>query len=463
MRSLRVQLILSIVLVLGIGLGVMGAFLGSQVVETVRQAFTNRQQYVTLAIATSLSGPLMDPGGSRITSDEFKQNVNAIAAQLGVVVTVFSGNRIVLASSDANMDAQPALDLRQIPAGIVRSEQRANLLYTVTPVLHDGRIPVGFVQVAGSLDSVNAEITRRWLLLLGSTAGVLLLAGAVGWWLAGRIARPLVALRNAAGEMARGNLHERVNIARGSREVVTLGAAFNDMAERIQSTIQRQREFVANASHELRAPLAAIKIRAESLVDGSATGERAAQYAREMNDETTQLAGLVTDLLALSRTDARNFTPPADVLDIADELSQYSRVLQPRIHAKGQQFSTKIDPAIPPLRIAPGDLRLMVGNLLDNAVKYTPEGGAVALNATWCRDALEIEVRDTGEGIPPADLPRVTERFFRVDRSRHTAGTGLGLALVVATAQQYGGSLELNSSGIPGEGTRAVLRLPAKN
>jgi signal transduction histidine kinase len=103
----------------------------------------------------------------------------------------------------------------------------------------------------------------------------------------------------------------------------------------------------------------------------------------------------------------------------------------------------------------------MVGNLLDNAIKYSPEGGAICLGAAWHEGELEIVVSDNGAGIPPEDIPRVNERFFRVDRAhtRSVPGSGLGLALVTAVARQYGGELQISSSGVPGEGTRARLLL----
>jgi signal transduction histidine kinase len=118
---------------------------------------------------------------------------------------------------------------------------------------------------------------------------------------------------------------------------------------------------------------------------------------------------------------------------------------------------------MPDLYIHPNDLALMVGNLLDNAIKYTPDGGTIGLSATWHADTLDIAVRDTGSGIPSEDLPRVSERFFRVDRAhtRHIPGVGLGLALVTAVARQYHGALRIVSTGVPGQGTQAYLRVSA--
>jgi signal transduction histidine kinase len=233
------------------------------------------------------------------------------------------------------------------------------------------------------------------------------------------------------------------------------------MAQQVEAMLTEQREFVANASHELRSPLAAVKLRAEALACGTVDVARAHLYAEEINQEMTRLGQLVSDLLQLSKIDNHAFQPPTEATDIHEELSASVRAIRPRLADKHQQFDMSIQDELPAFYIESRDMQLMVGNLLDNAVKYTPENGRINLAATWKEDILTIEVRDNGEGIPPGDLPRVTERFFRVDRAhkRSASGTGLGLALVLATAEQYHGTLIMNSSGVPGEGTRAQLIL----
>src|SRR5262249_30999342 len=154
-----------------------------------------------------------------------------------------------------------------------------------------------------------------------------------------------------------------------------------------------------------------IKLRAEALAQGTVDGERARQYAAEINEETIRLAQLVANLLQLSRAESGTFTPPQEPISVTDELSASVRALRPRISAKKQQLTVNIQDTIPELVIYPDDLRLMVENLLDNAAKYTPEYGKIALAAQYADDLLTVEVSDTGQGIPPEDLPHVTERF----------------------------------------------------
>src|SRR5262249_42264222 len=154
--------------------------------------------------------------------------------------------------------------------------------------------------------------------------------------------------------------------------------------------------------------------------------------------------------LKLSKADSRSFTLPTERINVTDELMASIRAIRPAASEKNQRLETNIAEDLPELYVYPTDLRIMVNNLLDNAVKYTPENGCVSLSARADAEEVIIEVRDTGEGIPAQDLPHVTERFFRVDRAhnRSVAGTGLGLSLVLATVQQYDGTLTIESAGI---------------
>jgi signal transduction histidine kinase len=320
---------------------------------------------------------------------------------------------------------------------------------------------IGVLQIDSSLAPMQEQLGERWLALIGVTAATLLFTLVITLWLAGQMTRPLAELRGVAEQMAEGRMDARVEIDDSVSELASLGAMFNHMAGRVEAMIQEQRDFVANASHELRAPLAAMKLRAEILAAQKVSGEQAREYAVEIDEEVSQLAGLVSDLLQLSRAESGVFTPPERPLHVADELAACVRSARPRAEARGQQIALELAEAIPDAYIAPSDLAIMVGNLLDNAIKYSPEGGAIRLGAAWGDGQLEIVVSDNGPGIPAEDIPRVNERFFRGDRAhtRSVPGSGLGLALVTAVARQYGGELQIRSSGVFGEGTQARLRL----
>ncbi len=459
MRSLRVQFIAAILVVLALGLAALLLMAGVQMSNMTMQAFTGEKRVAALAIASNLGGLMESWHEGEADLQQIQAQIADNARNLGLRVSLITPSGDLIAGSQNDVSpAQPSTTAVALSQG-VSSEIQGDHLYVTAPVSIEGDGVQAFVWVDAPLSPVQAELQGRWLALIGAALGALALACGTGWWLSGRIVGPLTAIRLVSEQMAAGRLDVRANVSETSTELASLGRAFNRMAQEIEGMLARQRDFVANASHELRSPLAAIKIRAEVLASGALGGERARQYAVEINEETTRLGQLVADLLHLSRTDSRSFSPPVDALNVVEELSACARTIQPRIAVKHQQFAMDIQDDVPDLYIHSNDLRMMVCNLLDNAVKYTPDDGYIALSAHWIGSSLIVEVCDTGEGIPPADLTRVTERFFRVDRSHNRAGTGLGLSLVQATAQQYHGLLTIDSTGIPGEGTRARLVL----
>ncbi len=462
MRSLRLQVVAAVLGLLALGLLALLLLAGAQMSRMTVEAFTHERRVAALAIANNLGGTLEHWQKGETTLQALQDQIGTTARNLNLDVSLISMDGDLIATS---RDKIPVISdgLPEVVAalsGTAASEIRDNYLYVAAPVVHDTGVDA-VVWIDTSLGALQTELNGRWLGLIGAALGVLILAWVIGWWLANRIVRPLAEIQVVAEQMAGGRLDVRANITDSSTELRALSRAFNGMAQEVEAMLAREREFVANASHELRSPLATIKLRAEALANGAVGGDRARQYAADINDEATRLGNLVTDLLHLSRADRRAFTPPTEALHVEDELAACARTIQPRITAKRQHLNLDIQNGIPELYVHPNDLRMMVGNLLDNAVKYTLDGGHIALSAHWVDSSLVVEVCDDGEGIPAADRARVTERFFRVDRAhkRSVPGTGLGLSLVVATAEQYGGTLTLNSTGIHGEGTRARLTL----
>jgi signal transduction histidine kinase len=465
-RSLRAQLAAAIVTVLAIGVGLLLLVAGRQMSRMTMEAFTHEQQVLALVLANTFPESFETARAQQLMSawvthrDRWDNDLPADAN-----ISMFDTQGRLIASSTVANTTGLAVDRSVVAAGGIVSNIVAGRLYTAVPVTHEGRSILGIIQVDSSLDSVNARLTTRWLELSGAAGAALLLAFGIALWLAARLTRPLSELRSVAQRMSEGQLDARVAIGDTAEELTSLGFTFNHMAEQIEGMIQEQRDFVANASHELRSPLAAMQLRAEALADQSVSGARAQQYARDINEQVGQLAQLVNDLLQLSRAESGVFTVPEQPICLIDELDSCIRAIQPRLALKHQQLDVNLLEDMPNLYIYPNDLSIMVGNLLDNATKYTPDGGTISLTTTWDTNTLEISIRDNGEGIPPEDLPQISERFFRVDRAhtRNVPGVGLGLALVAAVARQYNGVLRIASSGIPGEGTHASIGLPLRS
>ncbi len=468
LRSLRAQLMGAILLVLAAGLVVLLLIAGAQMSTMAYQAFTNQQETLALAVANSLSEPASF--SPQNIANQLQLVAHAVPADTNLSVVDSNDTLMATTNSLLSLPVNAPETLTALLHGTVASATRDDRLYVAAAIIHDGRQILGAIWLDTSLTLVNDDLRNRWLALIGATIGALVLGAFAAWRLEARIVRPLAELRRAAGRMAEGHLDARasgaVSEAGTADELLALGKAFNTMAEQVEAMVARQREFVANASHELRAPLAAIKLRAESLANGALDPTSAQEYAAEIDTDVGQLAQLVADLLQLTRAEDGTFSPPLEPIAPADVLTDAVRAIRPRVTLKRQQLTVDVSADLPDLFIYPSDLRIMVSNLLDNAIKYTPDCGIIRLTA--CSEKLNegsvlmIEVRDSGPGIPPEDLPRVTERFFRVDRAhtRQTPGMGLGLAITLALARRYGGTLTLNSTGVAGEGTTAQLRLP---
>jgi two-component system phosphate regulon sensor histidine kinase PhoR len=225
-----------------------------------------------------------------------------------------------------------------------------------------------------------------------------------------------------------------------------------------------RKEFVANVSHELRTPLTLIRGFVETLRDG-ALGDAAKgpEYLAIIDKHVAQLTNLVDDLLDLSRVESRPGLLRRVEVDVAEVVRRAVELHEPAAKKKEQTLTTEIAPDVPRVIGDPDALERAVANLVDNAVKYTPERGSIRVTARAETDGVAVVVADTGIGIPEEDRARVFERFYRVDksRSRELGGTGLGLAIVKHVAQLHGGSVTLESA--VGRGSVFTLRLPANS
>ncbi len=221
-------------------------------------------------------------------------------------------------------------------------------------------------------------------------------------------------------------------------------------------------EFVANVSHELKTPVTSIKGFAETLLEGALYNHRAAEeFVSIINEEAERLSRLIQDLLELSRIESREVKPQPENLDLTVEIKEIVDRLQPRFRKKGLELSTGLPPEAVYVRADRDHLEQILSNLLDNALKYTPEGGRVTVGLLPGEIEVIVVVEDTGIGIPAEDLPRIFERFYRVDkaRSRKLGGTGLGLAIVKHLVNANGGRVWVESE--PGRGSRFYFSLPA--
>jgi heavy metal sensor kinase len=310
------------------------------------------------------------------------------------------------------------------------------------------------------LDSVAADlaVVRRVLLL--ALPLVIALAGIGGYLLTRRSLAPLASMARQANEITQSNLETRLEVGAAAEELAVLTASFNQLLSRLDLSFDHMRRFVADASHELRTPISIIRGEA----DVALSNDRSAAEYREalaiVLDESRRLSRLVDDLLNLARADAGRVKLQVQEFYLNDLLTECCRSAQSLAGARhiALECAVRDDVAFR------GDeelVRRMVMNLIDNAVRYTPEGGRVTAALESHSGGISIRVADTGAGIAPEAVPHVFERFYRADkaRSRQDGGFGLGLAIVKWIAESHNGAVELAST--PGVGSTFTVNLPS--
>jgi heavy metal sensor kinase len=315
------------------------------------------------------------------------------------------------------------------------------------------------VQVARSLADFDHESEELLLTMLLTGPLTLLVAVGGGYFLARRALAPVDQLRRRTREITADRLDRRLPVANPGDELGLLGQTINEMIGRLERSFAEVRRFTADASHELRTPLTAIRAEAEVALRKDGVPAEQQQLLGSILEECARLTRLTDQLLTLSREDA-GVAPPACVpVDLAALLNGVTETMRPLAEARGVRLRAE---SAGPLSVQGDQLRLrhVFLNLLDNALKYTPAGGTVEVRAERRGGSVVATVRDTGEGIPPEHLPRVFDRFYRVDkaRSREQGGTGLGLSIARSIVTAHGGSIDLTSR--PAQGTTCTITLP---
>ena len=313
-------------------------------------------------------------------------------------------------------------------------------------------------RIAGRLAGLgDAGSVASWLAAL--VASVMLPVGVIILLRYGfsRLVVPLSDLVQAADAVAEGDLSVRVE-ENGRGGLARLARAFNRMTSELAQADRRRRNLTADVAHELRTPLQIIQGNLEGVLDG--VYEPTDEHLRATLAETRSLGRLIEDLRVLSLAEAGELPLTREAVDVGELLADVGTSFSGQAEAAGVMLT--IEPLTAPVRVAgdAGRLDQVLGNLVANALRHTPSGGAVTLAAQEAGGRVEITVRDTGEGISEEDLPYVFDRFWRGDRARErSAGhSGLGLAIARQLARAHGGELAVSSK--PGGGATFTLSLP---
>ncbi len=323
---------------------------------------------------------------------------------------------------------------------------------------------------------VNIYVTSKLMfvswhdfLLLGL---LLIFAGLIstsfGIILAKELTQTLRRLRRSANQLAGGDFSTRIHLD-SVDELSDVASAFNLMADELERAFARQKQLeqarqdlTAAVSHDLRTPLTSIRAMIEALSDGLVSDPDTVQrYYVAIRAQTENLSGLINDLFELSQLESGQVELRKDPVNLNDLLSDVIESMQPQANAKSISIEGVFCPDTPIVQAEVLKIQRVLYNLLQNAIRHTPAGGSISLSTAVAAQGVRVEISDTGEGIPPADLPHIFEQFYRGDksRSRQTGGAGLGLAIAKRIIQAHGGQIQVESNVAQGSKFSFVLPL----
>jgi two-component system sensor histidine kinase BaeS len=311
-------------------------------------------------------------------------------------------------------------------------------------------LTIGAVLVGTATGLVNAPHPVRFVAIAALVLFVLFIIRASGRFR--RMAVNLGELVDAAGRIEAGDYGVQV-AERGPRELRTLARAFNAMSMRLAAADRNRRTFVADLTHELRTPLAIIRGQAEGIGDGVYPGDQA--HLTPILDAAATLETLVEALGTMTLADVGSLKLNREAVDVPVLVTSSLAAFQSAADAAGVRLIANIGPDLPAIDADPARIRGVLGNLLSNAIRYTPSGGTVTASARRVGDTVAFAVRDSGQGISSELLPRIFERFIKGPGS---PGSGLGLAIAKDVVSAHGGTIEASSE--PGQGTEVRFTLP---
>ncbi|YCM42695.1 ATP-binding protein [Verrucomicrobiaceae bacterium 227] len=327
-------------------------------------------------------------------------------------------------------------------------------------VIHQS--PGGGIIISGtSLQPYEQKLANLQFRLIGIGGGLVTLGFLVGSFLIGRSLKPIQGISETAHGIAKGDLSRRIEIHEPDGELGQLSLVLNDTFEKLETSFEHQVRFTADASHEMRTPVAVILAKSQFALSRERTPEKYQEALKTCMDSAQHMRSLIDALLELAKVDSGEFNLHLEDRDLAHLTHEVAELIRPLADERRVKLITNINSA--PLSFDPQRMRQALLNLLGNAVKYNREKGEIHLSLTRHEQGITLSIQDTGPGIAKENIPHLFERFYRVDRARtrgKEGGTGLGLAITHAIIQAHGGTIEVEST--LDHGTTFKINLPAK-
>lgn len=340
-----------------------------------------------------------------------------------------------------------------VSIGVSELEESEELYVAVGTDRGVARVAVTTASLEAIFERTRFELATVWFAALAVAALLSLLY-------ARYVSQPVIQLRDLAQALAARDFRSRP-VSHAPGEVGDLAESLQELSVRLEVLERVRREFVANVSHELRTPLTIVSGYAATLAKESAASESQRKFAESIVANTARMQRIVDDLLDLSKVESGAWTPEIERVEIEPLVTELLDALQPAYAGAGVSLVLDFAPGADILNVDRTALRQVLANLVENGIRHSP-AGTVTISTEQAPNGIIVSVRDTGEGIAPEHLPRIFERFYRVDsaRARRSGGTGLGLAIVKHLAEAHGGRVEAISE--PGVGTTIRAFFPAE-
>lgn len=437
--SLRARLALWMVVVEALLLAVFTA-----VTILILQNLQNQQIEDTLHLSASELNAVIDVRDGQYAA---AASETAVVRSRGVMAWILSpDNQVALAIGNAeNYDLPSDLPLLdQLGTGTLPDNEPVR--YFVTP-LSEGSRQLGTIVLAVPISDSQLFTRQMGLGLLIAVPIVLLLSILGGIFLAGRALQPVAAITQTAQKISAENLSHRIDMKLPEDEIGQLAQTFNAMLERIDRAFERERQLTSDVSHELRTPLGMLKTQLSLARSRPREAAALLQMMAEMEGDVDRMTRLVEQMLTLARVEQRGLTQLEPV-----DCAQLLREVVAELQLSAQEHDVVLQLTLPPqvdffLLADAARLRQVFVNLIENGIKYSPEGRVVQITAVRHWQQIAISVTNEGAGISPENIPHLFERFYRVDdaRARTTGGFGLGLAITKAIVEAHGGSIAVES------------------
>ena len=456
LQGLSARLVASHLLVGVLSVGLIASIAGNFILDNGRREVENVYDEMAFLLSNNLEMPFINLAkGEALNPAEIKAVIEeGLTGRDNVKYTIFLPDGTPLVSNEIGVNfsqVPPEVQsaLQQTEGNQIRvNEQGYEAFYVAVPITHEGVI-YGALRLTTTFRD-NMEPTYRSLYLLGAISLLLLIGVAVGsWWFSYTLTQPIKNLTVVANNLSNGALSSRAEL-KGPKELRQFANTFNQMAMQLQNNMDGMRAFVANASHELRTPMTAIKLHVDALAEGAISEpEVAERFLGQLQEEIDRMSRTVNDLLDLSRIEANRGMVRMEEVNLAQILLETRDFWR----ARSQQAGVDLRLSIPsPLTRVIGNedqLSRVFHNLVDNAIKNTASGGWVEISLFNLpqRGRVRVEVRDNGTGIPAENLNRIFDRFYRVEvpYAKKISGSGLGLAIAKTIVEAHHGKIGVNS------------------